>query len=181
MKINHGVTLLEIVIALAILAIFALSVSGIYLSGWRLFRDAQYRAEAQAAAQAAMAYMVKNLQNTANIFWVENITGQQYALYAQNYTEGSPEFGQLPPNIQRYHWDGNNLIYTNYTGWASQDTAIIGKYITEFAPVTTHESTVVEINITAEDSRGENPFELFSRIHARGTAAPSVYESQTGP
>lgn len=166
-----GFTLLELVIATLLLTLVLSAATGIYLSGWKLFRESQFTAEAQRNATAPMLHIVKRLQ-TATSFTLQSSTELRFTV--------NP-WGTTPGDIRRYIFqnDNNQILYDTDT--INGNEIVIGTHISTvtFSVATNGVATngiVATISITSEDNRGQdfNLYTTTTNVTARYGASPPV-------
>lgn len=170
-KSTIGITLLELIVASSLLTLIVLAGGGIYISGWNMFRDAQFTSQAHRNALLPMAHMVKHLQEAASEF---NASGTSLDFM---------QYGTPPTITSRYFFDAgpNRIIY--YPDITAPGL-IIGTNIQSCTFTERHSDTdgiIVVIDITATDSRGQNSYQLLSKVTARYTATPAIYEPPPPP
>lgn len=182
MKKNKGITLLELLIAGALLFVIIGSLGGIYVSGWNFFREAQYHTQAQQNAMVAVMHMGKQLRG-AGIYIVPLmiiIPGDPIpntTLLFRVYEHSTLADLQAGPNItSRYTYDrdAHQLIYEPDISGAFQQ--IVGRHIHGFTRSIIHGGVGmgpgVEFTITSRDNRDsiESQYTLTTRIISRFTS-----------
>lgn len=167
-KKTNGITLIELLIAISLLALILLAGSGIYLSGWQMFRQAQLIAQAQRNAMIPMAHMVKNLQQATYIGSYSHTTTFIKFIMDDNNT----------PNIQTdddtvwYTFDNTAHTITYqvepYPLPSVTTTTTIGTHIDScsFTHVEEYNPLVI-VSITATDNSGGNQYALTTTIESR--------------
>lgn len=183
---NKGITLLELLIAMSLLILVLFSVSGIYLFGWKMFRNAQLISQTQRNAMVPMMHMVKHLQQAAKFdkpFFLTSLGKPPPPLILRFYTyTDPPNFNSGPTIISEYSYDSTNhqIIYIPTIGGPA-DTNIIGTHIHGFNFTISHASpyngTVVDIQIASRDNNdlAENEYVLESTAEARYASVSTVY------
>lgn len=180
MKNNRSVTLIELIIAMSLLTLVILAGSGIYLSGWNIFRDAQAITQAQRNAMVPMAHIVKTMMQGAGFVQsmaVEPPEHPEYSITFETYNTPQELFtGPTLPNYFSFDPDTHQIIYSN-TNMASP--LIIGVHIHNcaFEPDFNHSETIVNITITARDNNN-NPgseYTTQSRVLQRYMQIPPIY------
>lgn len=157
---HKGITLLELIIAISLLVLVIFAGSGIYLSGWRLFRDAQFIAQAQRNAMLPMMHMVKRLKR-ARVFSTGNLS--------LNFIANIYEFPSA--DMGRYEFDPINHQIIYQYGELPQ---VVWNHIAGFSYSISHGGIVATISITATDNNGNNPYTITSTVEARYGATPPV-------
>lgn len=143
-----------------------------------MFRNAQFIAQAQRNALVPMMHIVKNLKKRAakqEVVWGPPIipSPETYLIFRTYSTP--PDFSE-PTEIHSYiwnFWNENQEMYAIY-----YSNAVIGKHIIncKFTTHPIHESALYEIEITATDYNGNNPYTLKTRIAPRYMSIPPVYK-----
>lgn len=147
MNINKGITLVELIIAISLLSLVTLTASGIYLSGWNMFRDAQYRCQSQRNAMIPIMRMVNDLQQAQR---VEQAGGNlQVTFY--------PIPGDwLTTASRQYQFD--NIARQIKCIYQNTSEEVIGSHIADMQFGISHNTgtsgIVTNIHINADDSRG---------------------------
>jgi len=174
MRKNNAVTLLELIIAISLLTLIVFAAGGIYLSGWRMSRDARFQAQAERNAMIPMMHMVKHLSEKAGN--PKMVVGPGYippppftTIYFNVYND-PPDFDNPPSGFDSYQWDGDrHQIFFN--------TSVIGSHIfyARFEP--SHFGAIYNITITARDNNDseDSEYTLNSSVEARYEQVPSVY------
>lgn len=177
MRLIKGITLLELLIAISLGTLIVLASSGIYLSSWQMFREAQYIAQAQRNAMVPMMHIVKELQQMAGIFQPGPaiIIGPPppepiiTLIHFLTYTT-PPNFSDGPTEHHIYAWDTDlhQILY---------DGNIIGRHITncDFTENQVHGRIIYTIEITATDNNDNNQYTLISNVEARYIVVLPVY------
>lgn len=170
---NKSITLIELLIAISLLTLILLAGSGIYLSGWQMFNNAQLIAQAQRNAMIPMAHMVKHLQMATSFSRIEATSTTPLQLQFSINTSGTT-------STERYIFNRNNSNQIEYdvnTSTGGEQT--IGRQIvfgttnpTTF--IVSPNRITVNITIIANDNRRTNPYTLSSTIEARYGATPPI-------
>lgn len=207
-KLDTGITLLELLIAITLLALVMFAGSGIYLSGWNMFRDAQLRAQAARNALIPMMHIMEGIRQAASECISEPAAtpdGVFRTLHFLAYDNGPwlnfrpPPGGgdggpaeilmtltnfSRPPHNHRCYAFVRNVNEIRY--YANIDNS---NYMNEqsYVVIGTHITNVtftvqhqilVQVNIIATDNNGNNPYNLTSRAEARYSSVPPVYSPE---
>ena len=182
MRNNSAMTLMELLIAITILAVIILSMGGIFLSGLRLSQDTQAMAQAQRNALLAMAHIKKQIsQSAASDFFV---TGQTLTFGVISPHQYDPSDPATNPNIvYTFSPDPQNtLSYTVGTGTPILIATHIAGCIFTVSPGN-HNECMVTANITGTDNNEtKNPdgsfkytYTLSADIGAPYSSIPAVF------
>lgn len=171
-KKTNGITLIELLIAISLLTLIIFAGSGIYLSGWNMFRQAQSMAQAQRNAMIPMAHMVKNIKDGASALYL-SAEAPKFTFFIYG---NPPNFGTRPPDQIAYLHSGTNIIYEISIATGHWQFYTIGNHIQDFVLSSDHNNNILNVTITATDNNGNNPYTLTSRIRASYTSIPSIYE-----
>lgn len=171
MNKNKAVTLIELLIAISLLTLILLAGTGIYLSGWNLFRNGQLIAQAQRNAVMPMMDITKNLQRGTSL-----IGGTGAAIQTLSFTIDD---NNTPSDLT----DDDTILYTYTTPTPPATTGPITRHTTPpSGPPTTitiannisacaftysDTNPIVTINITATDNNSGNPYILNSTAELR--------------
>lgn len=166
-KSQISITLLELLIAITILTLLVLVGGGIYVSGWNMFREAQFLAQAHRNAVIPMAHMIKHLQGARNF----SNTGTTILRFVE-YTN----IANQATTTRRYLYNGtsNQIIYDLDTVNNSGNEQTIGTRITSGTQFTVNANLTATITINATDSRNQNPYTIRSRVEARAGGNPPL-------
>jgi len=168
MSKDKGVTIIELIIAISLLSLVALTASGIYLSGWNMFRDTQYRSQSQRNAVVPLMHMVRTLKRAVRV--VQSGANLQFTVYT------GAESGNWAPAIEQYQFDNSarQIKYIDKNG----DEKIIGSHIADMQFSISHDSNtsgiITDIYINADDSRDQGDFYTVE------TAVSCAYGSAEG-
>ena len=161
MNKDNGITIIELIIAISLLSLAALTAGGIYLSGWNMFREAQYRSQSQRNAMVPLMHMIRNLKRAVRV--EQSGSNLQYTVY--------PVTGNWTTAVEQYQFDNSARLikYINNDG----DEQIIGSHIVDAQFSISHDSStggiITSIYINADDSRDQGDFYTIE------TAVSSAY------
>ena len=194
MKNKSGLTLVELLIAILILAFLALAAGGIYLTGFKMFNEARFSAQAKRNAMIAMSHIEKKLKKfvafydpTQTMMSIDLLPGEleeleellplptieivRFITYAD-----PPDFNDLKNNVKSaYYWDMQNrtILYSDQSGnfGPGDDAEIIANHVTDFQitpnhnePVTDTTVIVFDVTITATNNNETTNTEITDPI-----------------
>ena len=165
---DKGITLIELFIGISLSILIIFAAGAIWISGWNMFRNAQFIAQTQRNAMVPMAHMAKNLQR-ATVFTPVGATELRFTV--------NP-LGTSPTDIRRYIFQSNQILYDTDTVAGGEQ--IIGIHIPTAQnanPFTiSHGGIVVNIRITADDNLDQNLnlYTTTSAVEAKYGATPPV-------
>lgn len=165
---NKAITLIELLIAISLLVLIIMAGTGIYLSGWNMFRDAQYISQAHRNALIPMMHITKQLQQGTSIISGTNTSPLIFNI----------DFSNTPANLADDHRiaytfvSASNQITCNRTPPSGSATPIFtANYITNCSFTYNSTIPVVRININATDNNGGNTYSLSTSTELRYTSA----------
>lgn len=175
MKINSGVTLLELLIAISLLTLVIFSASSIYLSSSNIYASASGWAKAQSNAQIPMMHIKKYSKDCASNFKImdngivsDNGNAVEFRVYG-NVADPQPTI------TRRYEFTNGEIRYR----WAvGVGEVVIGKNIRNCVfRIADADGYLLGVEITAEDNNGDNPYTLTSNISAGSASIPCVFQA----
>lgn len=171
MKNNKGVTLLELLVAISLLTLIIFAGGGIYLSGWNMFRDAQYQAQAQQNAMVPMAHIVKKAKEGTMFSGTPSGTPGIYPYFTLTIDDDGTPSDFTDDDTINYALTGTQITCAQTPPSGTATTTTVGTHISSCSFTYGGTNPVADITITATDNQGNNPITLNSSIELRYMSA----------
>ena len=173
---KDGVTLLELIIAMALSVLVMSAASAMYLSGNNIAKETINSAQAPRNAQIVLMHMQKNICNAATEFNIENnidldgIDGNNDK--ALNYRQyGADPYGD-PSVMCRYEFikSSREIVFMH-----GANNTVVGRHIEDC--IFTEDGVMLSVGIAALDNN-DNPasaYTLNTWVEATGRASDAVF------
>jgi type II secretory pathway pseudopilin PulG len=168
---NKGITLLELLIAMAITTFIMIAGGGIYVSGMRMSANTVKGSDVQTALQKVMIHIEQNAKVSASNYKITN-NGETVEFLV--YDPVNPNFSAGPTIRRKYEFINNSIKYTPDTAQISSFEILADNVKKCFFARVVHDERM-KVIVEATDKRNENFYALDLTVEAKMTSIPAVY------
>ncbi len=162
---NHGLTLIEVIVSIALISIVALSIVGVFVSSSVIYRDIYSYNEMQQQSQSIMDFLSDTIIHSEKIDYMLDETNlSEIRFKDKSLSENERHIFSVQKDLKV---EGNSLRY----GRKSSAQIEVGNYIDKInvltLPEETHYKDAKGIKITLTMKKRGKTVEIFKKIYFR--------------